>query len=155
MKRYGWASGQTGKVLVLNRLCTSASALSTRSSLEVGEERRELRRGEHALVDERAAAERREVRLLLGGQLVLDALAGDEHLAVEVDAGRAGWVRDEQLLERRHHRPRAGAEAVGMHGHRPPAERGQALVGDDRLDRALRLLGIASTSAGRNARPTA
>ena len=32
MKRYGWASGHDGKVLVENRLCTSASADSTRSS---------------------------------------------------------------------------------------------------------------------------
>jgi hypothetical protein len=31
-KRYGWASGQDGKVLVENRECTSASELVTRSS---------------------------------------------------------------------------------------------------------------------------
>ena len=40
MNRYGWASGHDGNVFVRNRLCTSASALSTRSSLQVGEERR-------------------------------------------------------------------------------------------------------------------
>ena len=32
MKRYGWASGQLGNVLVENRLCTSARALSSRGS---------------------------------------------------------------------------------------------------------------------------
>ena len=31
-KRYGWASGHDGKVLVENRLCTSSRALSNRSS---------------------------------------------------------------------------------------------------------------------------
>ena len=51
-KRYGWASGHDGNVLVEKRECTSASADSTRSSCEVGEELRELRRREHALVDE-------------------------------------------------------------------------------------------------------
>ena len=55
---------------------------------EVGEEHGELRCGQHALVEQRAAAERREVGLLLHRQFVLDALAGNEHLAIEIDAGR-------------------------------------------------------------------
>ena len=36
MNRYGCASGQLGKVFVLKRLCTSASALSMRSSPRSG-----------------------------------------------------------------------------------------------------------------------
>ena len=36
ISRYGWASGQDGNVLVLNRLCTRASAVSTRSSFRSG-----------------------------------------------------------------------------------------------------------------------
>ena len=86
MKRYGWASGHDGNVLVENRLCTSASADRHALVAQVGEERRQLRRGEHALVDEGPRRQRREERALLGRQLVLDALAGDEHQAVEVDA---------------------------------------------------------------------
>jgi hypothetical protein len=36
MKRYGWASGQDGNVLVEKRLCTRARALSKRSSVRSG-----------------------------------------------------------------------------------------------------------------------
>ena len=36
MKRNGWASGQLGKVLVENRLCTTASAVAIRSSRRSG-----------------------------------------------------------------------------------------------------------------------
>jgi hypothetical protein len=36
MNRYGWASGQDGNVLVLNRLCTRASALVARGSARSG-----------------------------------------------------------------------------------------------------------------------
>ena len=55
---------------------------------------------------------------------MLDPLADDEHLAVEVDAGGAGGIGDEQLLEAGHHRPRAGAEAVGSTGtSRQPSTR--------------------------------
>src|SRR6185295_1103659 len=36
MNRYGWASGQDGNVLVENRECTSAIALSTRLSVRSG-----------------------------------------------------------------------------------------------------------------------
>ena len=109
---------------------------------EVGEEHLQLRRREHPFVDQRAAAERREVGLLFGGQFVLDALAGDEHLAVEVDPGGAGSVIDEQLPAGRQHHPRAGAEAIGIYRNVAPTEHGEALVLDDRLDHRLRLLGI-------------
>ena len=87
--RYGCASGHDGKVLVEKRLCTSASADSMRSIAQVGEELAELRRGEHALVDQRAARQRREVDRLVARDLVLAALAGDEQLAVQLDARRA------------------------------------------------------------------
>ena len=65
----------------------------------------------------------------------------------------AGGIGDEQLAEGRHHRPGGGAEAVGFDRHVAPAEHGEALVGDDRLDRRHRLLGVARGSAGRNAMP--
>ena len=100
--RYGCASGHDGNVLVEKRLCTSASADSMRSSLQVGEELAELRRGQHALVDERAARQRREVDRLVARDLVLAALADDEQLAVELDAGRAARVVDEELAEAGH-----------------------------------------------------
>ena len=55
MSRYGWASGQLGKVLVEKRECTRASSVANRSVGQVGEERLELAGGEHALVDHGAA----------------------------------------------------------------------------------------------------
>ena len=49
---------------------------------QVGEEVGELGGGEHALVDQGAAAERGEVGALLGWKVVFDPLAHDEQLAV-------------------------------------------------------------------------
>ena len=142
MYRYGCASGHDGNVLVLNRLCTRTRALSTPLVAEVGVEDAELRRRQHPLVEQGASAERREVGLLFDRQFVFEPLASDEHLAVELDTGRSGRVGDEQLLADRHHRPRAGAEAIGVHRHIAPAEHGQTLVDDDRLDHFLGLLGV-------------
>ncbi len=73
---------------------------------------------------------------------MLDPLAGDEHLAVELDACRTGRVGDEELPADRHHHPRTGTEAVRVHGHVTPAEHAQALVDDDRADGFLGLLGV-------------
>ena len=58
---------------------------------EIGIEVGELSRDEHALVDERASGQRREVR----AGLVFDALAGDERPAIEGDAveRRRRWRR--------------------------------------------------------------
>ena len=53
---------------------------------KVGEEERELGRGQHALVDDRAGGEAGDVRLLAGGEL--DRAADDEEAALErVDVG--------------------------------------------------------------------
>ena len=54
--RYGCASSQLGNVFVEKRECTSASADFVRGSCQVGEVAQQLRAGEHALVDDRAAA---------------------------------------------------------------------------------------------------
>ena len=62
MNRNGWASGQLGNVLVEKRECTTASAEAIRSSTQVGEELVELVGGQHALVDQGARGQRREVR---------------------------------------------------------------------------------------------
>ena len=59
--RYGWASGHDGNVLVENRLCTRASADSTRSSVRSVKKAAHLVRDEHPLVHERARREAREV----------------------------------------------------------------------------------------------
>ncbi len=109
---------------------------------EVGIERRQLRGRQHPLVHERPRRQRWEVGGDLVLELVLDALAHDEGLAVEVDAGRSGRVRDDELAERRHHRPRRDAEAVGAHRDVAPGHHGEAFVLDDALDRRLRLLAI-------------
>ena len=110
---------------------------------EVGEELGELRRRQHPLVDERARRQRGQVRGDVVVELVLDALAHDERLAVELDPGArpASASRDDELAEPRHHRPRRHAEAVGMHRHVAPGDDTQAFVVDDALDRRLGLLG--------------
>ena len=109
---------------------------------EVGKELGELRCGEHALVDERPTAERREVGALLVRQLVLDALAGHEQAAVEGDPTRPVRVGHEQLLEARHHCTSARAKAVRTDRHVAPPDGDETLVGDDRFDRTLRLLRV-------------
>ena len=128
---------------------------------EVGEELGELRRGEHALVDERAARQRREVdrrrrRAVDAGDLVLAALAHHEQLAVELDAGGAGRVVDEQLAEARHH-ARARSARSSSRRRAPRASRDpQALVARrSPRSRAIGLLGRRRRRAGRNARPDA
>ena len=121
----------------------------TRRETLVGEvriERFELESRDHALVDEGARTQRREVRL----ELPLGPLAQPERLAVERDAlhraiGRRACTRQEQLLEERHRLAGERAQAVGTHGHDAPAEHLEALVcgegGDAALDR-LALLDI-------------
>ena len=66
---------------------------------QVGEERGELHRGEHALVGDGAGRQRREV----DADLMLDALADAEGLAVELDARQLAFgVGDDQRLEAGH-----------------------------------------------------
>ena len=107
---------------------------------EVGEELAELRRRQHPLVDDRAGRQRREVRRQVLGQLVLGPLAGDERLAVEVDARRAIGGGDEELLHRRHRGAGGRAEAVGLDRQVAPAEHDEPLFDGDVLDRGERLL---------------
>ena len=110
---------------------------------EVGEELGQLGRGEHALVDEGAARQRREVHLFAvdARELVLAALAHHEQLAVELDAGRAGGVVDEELPEARHHAQRGGADHRGVDRGLAPADHAEALVLHDGVDAGHRLLG--------------
>ena len=110
----------------------------------VGEELAQLRRGEHALVDERAGAEAREVHavgqtvLVRDHDVTLDALAGAVGATVEVDAGERPTVRGgaghEQLPEARHHGPGHRADRGGVGRHVAPPEGRQALLGHDGLD---------------------
>ncbi len=72
---------------------------------QVGEELRQLGRGEHALVDDRAGAEAGEVDLVADrlGDLVFDPLAQDIRVAIECEVGMADGRGDDELLEDRHH----------------------------------------------------
>jgi hypothetical protein len=99
---------------------------------QVGEELGELRRGEHSLVDECPAGERREVDRPL--DLVLAPLAQHEQLAVEIDAGAARRVGHEAMPEARHHAPRRRPDHRVVGGHGAPADDAQALVGGEALD---------------------
>jgi len=69
-------------VFVEKRECTSASALSTRSSSRFWKEAAQLLGGEHALVDERPRRQRGEVAL---PNLVLDSLPHHERETIEVE----------------------------------------------------------------------
>ena len=106
---------------------------------QVGVEGVELLGGEHALVDQRAARQRREV----DPGLVLGALAQAEGEAVEVDAAArlAGGGREHEL-EGRHGAARHGAEDVRVDRDLAPAQDGEALFNRERLDRGLRLRGL-------------
>ena len=106
--------------------------------LQIGVERLELEGRDHALVPERAGAQRHEVGVVLAAC----TLAQPVDTAVEVDARERGRVadggaRDEQLLE-------CGARGVGelaevlLHRrHLAPAEHRQPLGGGDLFDAGL------------------
>ena len=108
---------------------------------QVGEELGQLGGGQHPLVDEGAGRQRREVGRDLRLELVLDALAGEVHLAVESQPGGPGGVGHEELGEGRHHRASGGPEAARIDRDLAPGDDLQALVGDDGLDGRLGLLG--------------
>ena len=152
MSRNGWASDQLGKVLVENRECTMARALAIRGSRQVREELLQLPGGQHALVDERARAQAREVDV----RLALGALAQAEGAALQghrvVDAAAAG------------RRTAAGTRGIVL---RAVAPTGSAWIGTSRQPRTTSCSSSASrstaamtwrrspASAGRNAVPTA
>ncbi|GAA3158659.1 hypothetical protein GCM10017687_91020 [Streptomyces echinatus] len=96
---------------------------------EVREEGLQLAGGQHALVDDRARGERREVDT----GLALGALAQRERLAVQGDA-LAGAVGHEDLPEDRHGRAGGGTQQLGGDRDLAPAEDGQPLLAGDRLD---------------------
>ena len=98
IRRNGWASGHDGNVFVENRECTMPSALVEPIVLQVKVERLELRRGQHALVDEGLTGKAWEVNGFaagavlagaLGAELVLGTLAHDVRAALQVHAGGA------------------------------------------------------------------
>ncbi|SKZ72239.1 Uncharacterised protein [Mycobacteroides abscessus subsp. abscessus] len=111
-----------------------------RRVLQVEVELPQLRGGEHALVDEGRARQTREVHGLaaravgtgtLVAEFVLNTLAHDECLALELHARRTG---EEHLTEGRHRVAREGTESVLVGGYLAPAEHGQTLGLDDLLD---------------------
>ena len=111
--------------------------------VEVEEELRQLTGGEHALVDERAARQRREVDATVGeaAELVLDALAHDEGPALEGVVGQAVAGEEglaEQRLDALGHRADHGVVV----GDVAPAEDPQALAAGDLLDRQGGFVGL-------------
>jgi hypothetical protein len=119
---------------------------------EVGVERLELERRDHALVDQGATAQRGEVDV----EFALGLLAQSERLAVERDAPHrhsrpiVDRAREEQLLEERHRLPCEGAEPLRAHRHLAPAENGQPFRRGEGLDSSLggRALGAVDREEG-------
>jgi len=118
---------------------------------QIREGRLNLRGGEHALVDERARRQARDVEplSLRGGQRidrVLDPLANDVQLAFErerIGVGRLAERRrcgDEDLLDDRPRRRGRGAEVAVLHRHRAPPEQCLPLVRHDALEHLANLL---------------
>jgi len=107
---------------------------------EVREERFELGRGEHALVDDRARRERREVH----AQAPLRPLAQPERAPVEVQPGqRALPVRHEHLPEDRHARGRGGTHEGGRDGDVAPRQDVEPLLRREALDGPRGVVGSA------------
>ena len=127
---------------------------------EVGEELGELRRGEHALVDEGAARQRREVDAAPSTprrSRARSACARTNSLRSSSMPVRAVGVVDEAA---------AGSSGMTLSavgpiiessiGHVAPAEDPQALLRHDRLDRGPSVFSaVGRGRAGRNARPDA
>ncbi len=106
---------------------------------EVGVERLELQRRDHALVDQGAARQRAEVDV----EFAFDPLACAERLTVEQDpADRSpGLPRsrtgDEELLDRGHGVARERSDLVRPHGDVAPPDDDQFFLFGDGLDRSL------------------
>ena len=116
---------------------------------QVREERLQLRRRQHPLVDQGARGQAREVRV----RLVVGALADGVRQPLQAHADDPAGARcEEQLPDHRHDGARRGADQVGHRRDVPPAQDGHALLRGDPLDRALRLRPV--SSVGRNAVPT-
>jgi hypothetical protein len=103
---------------------------------QIGVERFELKRRDHALVGEGAGRERHEVHL----ELALGALAQTVGQAVEHEAaersplGVVVAARDEELPDRRHGGPSESPEFVGADGHLAPAQDAQPFALGDVCD---------------------
>ncbi len=98
---------------------------------QVGEEVVQLVGGEHALVQQRAGAQRAEVDL----RLALGALAQAERQPLQRHPGEPGPGRGhEQLAEQRHHAPGRRAQELGVDRDVAPAQDDQALLVGELLD---------------------
>ena len=137
------------------RQCTRASADSTRSSPRSGKNSAELRRGEHALVDEGAARQRREV----DGAVAVGAgpatscsirLRTKKSRRSRSMPARARRVGDEELAERRACTAQGGGAErwTGRSGRRASRATLEALLGHDRPRWRPTALAAASASAG-------
>ena len=116
---------------------------------QVGEERRELVRDEHALVDHRARGHRRDVDVLDRG--LLDQAADHVELALDRKlVGERVVHADEQLLDGRRHGARGRARLALVDRHTPPAQRRLALGRHHGLDERLEV-GALDPVAGQEA----
>ena len=99
---------------------------------QVGIEARELRRGQHPLVDERPRGEARDDELRPGGEL------GDAPDDVQLPLERVALEalgRHDELADARHRRARGAADVRVVDGDVAPADEPLALLLDGGLDR--------------------
>jgi len=156
----GWASGQDGNVFRGERLCTSAIALSSRSSVRSAKNAGAVG-CEHALVDEGAARQRGEVGASPSRRCPVGAFAQAEGQAVQRDAGRRGCPSTARAATNRcAQRGMQGLCGRADSASRPgctvssASQHPQVLLGGDPLDQRDGLVRWSSRPAGTRS-PTA
>ncbi len=153
MIRNGWASGQDGKVFVENREWTMASSVREPAVGQVREERLELAGGEHALVDEGARRQRREVDARPRCSARLRRQKAIRSRAIPTTRPRAEATNS--CSNRGWHGARGRADEAGRRSGRR-ASRGRSGPPRRRSPRSGRRPRCsAASSSGRNAMPTA
>ncbi|CAB4616763.1 unannotated protein [freshwater metagenome] len=102
---------------------------------EVREELLKLWCCEHALVHNRARRQRREIRAHRAREFVLNALACDENLAVEINIGGTCRIIKEELTHRWHHGASRCTKTIGVHRNITPTERTKTFFGNNFFNR--------------------
>ena len=111
---------------------------------EIGEELLQLWSCQHSLVHKSARRQRREVCAHCSFKFVLNSLANNEQLAIEVNTGCTSRVVAEELAECWHDGASRCTEAVGVNGYVAPTERTQSFFFCDCVDSCCRTICIGS-----------
>ena len=101
---------------------------------QVREKLRELWSGQHALINERACRQRREICLLFLRKFVLNALACNKQQTVKRNSRLTIFRTDKHQREIRHHTTSAFAQACRIHRYFTPTENFKRFFANDVFD---------------------